>query len=116
MSESWPKVWGRNEEIFRNDSVSVNFLTLVKGGVCSWHYHKHKSNKFYVISGKVLIKTEYNEVILGPGKVLVVPPLLEHQFEALEDSQMIEVMFVKYNNDDIIRIREGFLRKEAESE
>ncbi|MHA1883060.1 MAG: cupin domain-containing protein [Candidatus Thorarchaeota archaeon] len=114
MSESWPKIWGRNEEIFRNDSVSVNLLTLRKGGVCSWHWHRHKYNTFYVISGKVLIRTEYNTTILESGKSMLVPALLKHQFEALEDSQMIEVMYVQYDNSDIIRERAGFLRKEGE--
>lgn len=111
MSEQWPKCWGRNTEIFKNDSASVNFLELIKGGVCSWHFHRHKSNTFYLISGKVLIKTEHNETILEPGNSILVEAPLKHQFEALEDSNLLEIMFVEYAASDIVRLVEGFRRE-----
>ena len=111
MSNMWPKCWGRNTEIFKNSSVSVNFLNLVKGGVCSWHFHRHKNNTFYLVSGKVLIKTEHNEVILEPGNSILVQAPMKHQFEALEDSEMLEIMFVSYESSDIIRLVEGFRRE-----
>ena len=112
MSEQWPKCWGRNTEVFDNDSVSVNLLILIKGGVCSWHFHRHKSNIFYVVVGKVLIKTEHNETILEPGHSILVPAPLKHQFEALEDSKMIEVMWVEYDPNDIVRETQGYMKKD----
>ena len=112
MSETWPKCWGRNTEILKNNTDSVNFLELVKGGVCSWHFHRHKNNTFYLISGKVLIKTEHNEIVLEPGNSILVQAPLKHQFEALEDSKMIEVMFVSYDPADIIRETQGYKKKE----
>ena len=111
----WPKCWGTNVEIFRNDSVSVNLLQLLKGGVCSRHYHKHKHNTFYLISGKVEIKTEDGNTIMFPGETVFVAALVKHQFEALENSKMLEIMFVEYNPDDIIRLSKGFLRGVDES-
>ena len=112
MSEQWPKCWGANTEIFRNDSVSVNFLNLVKGGVCSWHLHQHKYNTFYLISGKVVIRTELGETVLNPGNSILVSAPMKHQFEALEDSGLIEIMWVSYDQRDIVRLVEGFRRKE----
>jgi len=112
MSDVWPKCWGKNTEIFKNDSVSVNFLELVKGGVCSWHFHRHKSNTFHLVSGKVLIKTEHNEMILKPGNSMLVQAPLKHQFEAIEDSMMIEVMHVSYDAGDIVRETQGYLKKD----
>lgn len=111
VSEQWPKCWGRNTEIFRNSSVSVNLLELIKGGVCSWHFHAHKHNKFYVVSGKVRIKTEHGEVELSPGLSFTVSSPLKHLFEALEDSKVIEVMYVEYDHSDINREIQGFLKK-----
>lgn len=111
MSEQWPKCWGRNTEVFKNDSVSTNYLELIKGGVCSWHFHRHKNNTFHLISGKVLIKTEHNETILEPGNSLLVLAPLKHQFEALEDSEMIEVMWVGYDPSDIVRETQGFMKR-----
>jgi quercetin dioxygenase-like cupin family protein len=114
MSETWPKCWGRNTEIFKNNTCSVNLLELVKGGVCSWHFHRHKHNNFHLISGRVLIKTEFNETILEPNNSVLVTAPLKHQFEALEDSLMIEVMYVEYMPTDIIRETQGFLKKPEE--
>lgn len=108
MSDTWPKCWGKNIEIFKNDSVSANLLHLVKGGVCSWHFHKHKNNTFYVVSGKVLIKTEYNETILEPEQSILINAPVKHLFEALEDSKMIEIMWVLYSPEDIVREVEGY--------
>ena len=111
MSEMWPKVWGRNTEIFKNSSTSVNFLELVKGGVCSWHFHRTKHNIFHIVSGKVKIKTEHNESILLPGQSLTVLSPMKHQFEAMEDSKMVEVMFVQYSAEDIVRETQGYMKK-----
>jgi len=116
MGEQWPKIWGRNTEIFRNESTSVNFLDLVKGGTCSYHYHRFKANIFYVISGKLKVYTELGEHILLPGENLVVSPSLKHQFEAMEESKVVEVMFVKYNHEDIVRETEGFIQDYGKEE
>ena len=112
MSDTWPKCWGRNTEVFKNNSVSINYLELIKGGVCSWHFHRHKNNTFHLISGKVLIKTEHNETVLEPGNSILVVAPLKHQFEVLEDSKMIEVMYVEYCSGDIIRETQGYMKKD----
>jgi len=116
MTEQWPKIWGENTEIFRNESTSVNFLNLVKGGTCSYHYHKFKYNVFFVIKGKLKVRTEIGEHVLYPGHSFLVQPLLKHQFEAIEPTLAIEVMFVKYNPDDIIRESEGFIQDYGKKE
>jgi len=112
MGNARPKIWGKNTEIFRNGSVSVNLLDLVKGGTCSYHYHKFKSNTFYVISGKLKIHTEIGDHILRQGENFFLPPLLKHQFEAMEPSIVIEIMSVAYNHDDIVRETTGFVKNE----
>lgn len=112
--ENWLKCWGSNTEIFQNDIVSVNLLNLVKGGVCSWHFHRHRHNTFYLVSGKVIIRTEFGETELTPGKSVLVQAPMKHQFEALEDSELIEVMYVQYCSEDIVRETQGFRKKEIE--
>jgi len=106
----WPKIWGNNTEIFQNESTSVNVLNLIKGGTCSYHYHRFKANIFYVISGKFKVRTEIGETILHPGDSCKIPPMLKHQFESMKKSIVIEVMYVSYNPDDIIRETEGFVQ------
>jgi len=110
MGNAWPKIWGKNTEIYQNESTSVNVLNLVKGGTCSLHHHKFKANIFYVINGKLKVRTEMGEEILLPGQSFQIAPLLKHQFEAMEESVVVEIMFVKYNASDIVRENEGFVQ------
>lgn len=103
-----PKIWGNNIELFRNSSVSVNRMNVLAGTACSWHFHQTKYNIFHVISGRLMITTEDDEVILNPGDTSKpIPPGMNHCFFGVEDTVAIEVMYVEYNNDDIQRIRIG---------
>ena len=116
MSNCWPKIWGTNEEIYNNDLCSVNLLKINKGGTCSYHVHKAKHNVFYVISGKLAIETDFSlgrtRTILLPGQSFTVFAGTKHQFQAIEETIAIEVMFVKYDNNDIVRENSGYVDEE----
>lgn len=97
------KLWGERW-LLRLDSTHANsFLIVNKGKRCSWHVHQAKSNLFVVITGKIGILTDDGETILGPGEEFSVPPGINHEFRAYEDSTMIEEMFVEYDESDIKR-------------
>lgn len=112
MSNCWPKIWGTNNEIYCNDLCSVNILEVKKGGTCSVHTHITKHNVFHVISGQLKIKTDKGNSILSPGHSFTVFAGTEHQFQALEDTVAIEVMFVKYDSQDIQRRSVGYVKEE----
>lgn len=107
MSDNIFKVWGTRRRILVNDLVEVDHLQIKKDHCCSVHYHQYKSNRFYVISGKCKIKTELNEIVLGPNEVFDVHPLIVHHFHALEDTVMIECAYVKLDQGDINRHKQG---------
>jgi quercetin dioxygenase-like cupin family protein len=109
MSDNYPKIWGKNEELFHNDLCSVNILTIRKGGTCSWHYHKAKHNQFTVLSGKLKIHTEIGDFIIESGMNVTVQAGIKHLFQALEETKAIEVMYVSYDKNDIERITVGYL-------
>jgi len=111
VSNCWPKIWGTNDEIYSNDLCSVNILRVKKGGTCSYHSHKAKHNVFYVISGQLKIKTDKGDSVLSQGHSFTVFAGTKHQFQALEETICIEVMFVKYSHDDIDRESVGYLEK-----
>lgn len=112
MSNCWPKVWGTNNEVYANDLCSVNILRVKRGGTCSYHKHVSKHNVFHVVSGHFKIDTEYGENILFPDQVFTVYAGTLHKFVALEDSVVVEVMFVRYAEEDIVRERVGFIDPE----
>ena len=111
------KIWGTTERTFESRSVTINVLRVKKGGVCSWHYHNHKYNHFHVISGKFQIRHERPdwEIVLESGGSCTVGPGREslHEFEALEDSVVIETCYVyqgEINQNDIHRLRLGYYK------
>jgi len=107
MNDNIFKIWGERRRIIKNDLVEVDHLIIKKDGFCSVHSHKHKSNKFYIISGKCIIKSEYGEVVLNANEYFDVHPPLKHQFIALEDTIMVEVAYIKIDPEDINRIKQG---------
>jgi len=104
------KVWGTTRTIFDKNNTIVNYLVLDKGHAwCSKHYHKHRFNMFFLISGKVKIftwKNDYDlidETILLPEQGTVVSHGEKHRFEVLENSLMLEIYWVELDPRDIVR-------------
>ncbi len=114
------KVWGETTEFFRNALASAHHLSIKKGGYCSKHSHTHKHNLFYVISGLLKISiwrldTEFvtleeDITIIALGQSAAVPPGFFHKFEALEDTECIEVYQVFLEDPDIERETMGGMR------
>lgn len=110
------KAWGETEEIFVNEVVSVNYLRIRKGGYCSEHRHAKKINIFFVVSGRLQIDIWRERVgmvdstIIGSGERTEVPPGVWHRFEAIEDTECLEIYFVNLSADDIERRTQGGLR------
>lgn len=107
MNNNIHKIWGNRKRILINDLVEIDHLEIKKNYCCSVHRHRAKVNRFYMISGKVKIKTEYGETILKAGESMDVFPPLKHQFIALEDSVMIECAYIKIDENDIQREKQG---------
>jgi len=100
-------VWGERWLIRQDSTHATSILMLKEGYECSWHAHQQKYNLFVVLSGKVGIVTEQfdgnSEVILDHGECFTTKPGEKHKFVVYESSQMVEEMYVEYNEDDIQR-------------
>jgi mannose-6-phosphate isomerase-like protein (cupin superfamily) len=98
------KTWGERICIFKNDLCEVSLLELVPKQRCSWHYHHSKYNLFYVIEGQLFIKTDWGIAQLDKGQIFTTKPLEKHEFQtASEPCKIIEIMYVQYSEEDIIR-------------
>ncbi|MFH1831684.1 MAG: hypothetical protein ABH827_02665 [bacterium] len=88
------KEWGHEEWIVNNAKYCGKKMFLNKSYHCSMHCHKIKEETFYVISGKVLLELEQEDIktkrILMPGDIQHIVPGLLHRFIGLEDSEIIE--------------------------
>jgi len=101
------KVWGERWLIRQDSTHATNFLKLKKNSRCSWHNHQSKYNLFVVLQGKVGIKTDHGEIILTEGQEFTTSPGEWHEFRVYEDSEMIEEMYVFYDESDIQRGKLG---------
>ena len=53
-----PKGWGREVWIANGDLYCGKILEIRKGKRCSLHYHKLKTESFYLRSGKLLVRVK----------------------------------------------------------
>lgn len=114
------KVWGNSYPLFNKNNVEICAISIKKGGYCSKHLHQAKYNKFIVNKGKLKISTwkEYaNETledvtILREGMEHTVNPGEFHMFEALEDTEALEIYWVELKDNDIQRLNHGGIKKD----
>lgn len=116
------KVWGETARLFNKNNVEVHDLKINKGGYCSRHSHKHKYNLFIVRKGKlkVTIWKQYanNEVleditVLSDNQELAVAPGDDHMFEALENTEALEIYWVELSENDIARKNHGGVKSSS---
>lgn len=102
--ERMAKVWGQRFRLFENDLNEVCYLDLVPNARCSYHFHNSKSNFFFVVSGKLVVKTERGTVELGPNEFFTVHPQDKHEFQTKElPTKVIEIAYIKLDPEDIYR-------------
>ena len=92
-----PKGWGSENIWATNDKYCGKLLQFNKNAKFSMHFHAHKDETWYVLSGKfkvVIINTadaSQTEHELSVGDVWHNPGLLPHQLICLEAGTIIEV-------------------------
>jgi mannose-6-phosphate isomerase-like protein (cupin superfamily) len=98
------KTWGEKWNIFQNDLCEVSVLYLESNQRCSWHTHSSKFNTFFVVEGKVFIKVEDGIAKVAKGQIFTTYPGEMHEFQThRENAKIIEIMWVKYDSEDIHR-------------
>ena len=101
-----PKGWGREVWIANNARYCGKILEIREGKSCSLHFHKLKSESFYLRRGRLRIRLKESvhadtvrEFDLHEGECMDVPPGLVHQMQALEDSELYEFSTQHFESD-----------------
>lgn len=101
-----PKGWGREIWIANGDLYCGKILEIRKGKKCSLHYHKLKTESFYLRVGRLKIRVMESpdsivveEFLLEAGQCMDVPRGLVHQMEALEDAELLEFSTQHFETD-----------------
>ena len=100
------KGWGREIWIVNGDPYCGKVLEISKGKRCSLHYHKLKTESFYLRAGRLRVRVmetpespELSEFEIAAGQCMDVPPGLVHQMEALEDAELYEFSTQHFDSD-----------------
>ena len=92
----------------------LGYFSLRKGaGYCrGGHFHRKKTEHFYIIRGKLRLELvdmesgERWEIGLNEGHRVVIYPLCAHRFWADEEAQVIEYYDAEYDPDDDVSYTE----------
>ena len=119
MATKEGKVWGETRPIVVNPFCEMHHIKIKRGGICSKHLHRYKTNGFYVLSGTLIIRTWQDayelidETTLNAGDYYEAKPNLYHQFEAVTGVEALEIYFPTPISHDIVRETVGRLKKSA---
>ena len=112
-SEVHPKGWGYEKWIVNSPLYCGKLLYFNMNMKCSFHFHKIKTETFYLQSGLIKVLYSYGdeisqtkELVLNRGESFHVPIGLRHQMIALEDSELFEFS-TQHFEEDSYRIVKG---------
>jgi mannose-6-phosphate isomerase len=106
-----PKGWGEELWVHNDPLYCGKILRLKQGKRCSLHYHKRKTETFYLQSGRVRMELRHpdgraEDVVMKPGDSLEIYPGLVHRFSGIEDSEIVEFS-TQHFEEDSYRIEKG---------
>jgi len=107
------KPWGYELLWASTDRYVGKILHINAGHLLSLQYHELKHESIYVLRGRMVFR--YRDVegalvdrVMGPGEAQQVPTGLVHQFEALEDSDVLEASTPHLG--DVVRLQDRYGR------
>jgi mannose-6-phosphate isomerase-like protein (cupin superfamily) len=101
-----PKGWGREVWLVNNELYCGKILEILKGKRCSLHFHKLKTESFYLRAGRLRVYVRdsptadgVEDFELSAGECMDIPRGLVHQMLALEDSELFEFSTQHFDSD-----------------
>ena len=95
-------------QAIHSQTMTVSRLDMRKGCFVPEHSH-HNEQLSTIETGRVKFVLGGQEVILGPGQLLRIPPHLPHSAEALEDTIAVDIFSPP--REDWIRGDDAYMRK-----
>jgi len=79
-----------------NELLSIHHVTILK--TARKHYHKRLTEYYVILSGTGDIQLDNDHVAVGPGDVVMIPPLTRHV--ARGDFEIINIVCPPFDPDD----------------
>jgi len=94
-------------ELTRGVWKQVNLLEVAVNKQFGGHYHKNKTELFYVLSGIVVFtiatKTTLTTQLIGSGERIQVDPYDQHTLVSCADSVVVEMMSEEFDEKDTFK-------------
>lgn len=112
------KEWGEEHILVNNDQYCGKLLKFShKGNMFSCHYHRIKTESWYVLQGSFVMYTidltnaKKIQIQLRQGDCVDIHPLVPHQLQCLEDNSIIIETSTHHIDADSYRILPGYSSK-----
>lgn len=102
--------WGGFEQFCLNTPVTVKILKVTAGEAFSLQTHEHRDEFWRVLSGKAIIIAGEKEVEANPGDEFYMNKGDQHRISAIEDTEVLEVAFGHFDENDITRLEDKYQR------
>ncbi len=117
MTRRVDKPWGHEDIWAITDRYLGKILSIRRGRRLSLQLHRRKDESIYVLRGRLRLTLE-NETgqleieELGPGEARHILPGRQHRFEAIEDTDLVEVSTPEI--DDVVRLADDYGRESSD--
>ncbi len=117
MTRRVDKPWGHEDIWAITDRYLGKILSIRRGRRLSLQLHRRKDESIYVLRGRLRLTLE-NETgqleieELGPGEARRILPGRQHRFEAIEDTELVEVSTPEI--DDVVRLADDYGRETSD--
>ncbi|MBZ2184929.1 MAG: cupin domain-containing protein [Bryobacter sp.] len=97
-----------HRRVVHTAGMTIARLELKQGGHVSHHHHINEQVSL-VHSGRIVFHIEGQQITLGPGECLEIPPNVPHSVDVLEDSIVTDLFTPR--REDWITGNDAYLRK-----
>ena len=113
MTRRVEKPWGHEEIWAETNRYLGKILSIRRGERLSLQLHRKKDESIYVLRGRLKLTLEtaagvLEDEELEPGDARRVLPGRRHRFEAIEDTELVEVSTPEI--DDVVRLQDDYGR------
>lgn len=118
MSEKLDEVkrpWGSYAILRKDSSCWVKKIFVNKGARLSLQSHEHRSEVWYVLSGKITVWLGNQRHEASEGEFVYVPKKTKHRIEGITKACVLEVAFGRVLERDIVRYEDDYGRAEDAS-
>jgi mannose-6-phosphate isomerase-like protein (cupin superfamily) len=102
--------WGKEDIIEKHPGYWIKKLYVKRGKRCSLQSHRHRSELWAVVSGKILATVGSRQIPVSSGEMVMVEKGQKHRIQGITDACIVEVAFGRPLQNDITRYEDDYGR------